>query len=328
MIRLGSRCSLLTMVLDSPSKIPLMIVLNFPYDKRLILHLPRPELDGIFQDFEKVLDDDDDVDEPPCLNGEKSSIGLGLAVAARFVRLNDGKIVINTEPGHGTTVTVSIPFRKPEGGHQFTSRTPHQDASAPAISTKTPESENCFQCDTPERFQVPPPTPLKDPFLTSTTEIIKSPTSIPTPSTCSHSSPSPSQSLSTKSVTTNPDYQLQYPFPIMELPPQPEIRNLNVLVAEDNPLNSRLLEERLRKRGHVVTVKINGQACAEAVMATPDGFDIVLMDIQVRLVPSTFIPSHPFVFHPSPLLLTHPNSPPHRCPSSTASPPQPSSAPS
>lgn len=69
----------------------------------------------------------------------------------------------------------------------------------------------------------------------------------------------------------------------MELPPQPEIRNLNVLVAEDNPLNSRLLEERLRKRGHVVTVKINGQACADAVKATPDGFDIVLMDIQVRL---------------------------------------------
>ncbi|TGO39319.1 hypothetical protein BHYA_0056g00300 [Botrytis hyacinthi] len=244
----------------------------------------EPELDGIFQDFEKVLDDDDDVDEPPCLSGEKPSIGLGLAVAARFVRLNDGKIVINTEPGHGTTVTVSIPFRKSEGGRHFTARTPQEDAPAPSISAESPNSENGLQYDTPERFQVPPPTPLKDPFLTSTTEIIKSPTSIPTPSTCSHSSLSPSHSLSTKSVTTNPDYQLQYPFPIMKLPPQPEIRNLNVLVAEDNPLNSRLLEERLRKRGHVVTVKINGQACAEAVMATPDGFDIVLMDIQMPIL--------------------------------------------
>ncbi|TGO19787.1 hypothetical protein BTUL_0002g00300 [Botrytis tulipae] len=246
----------------------------------------EPELDGIFQDFEKVLDDDDDVDEPPCLNGEKSSIGLGLAVAARFVRLNDGKIVINTEPGHGTTVTVSIPFRKPESGHHFTARTPQEDAPAPSISTQTLDSENGLQCDTPERFQVPPSTPLKDPFLTSTTEIIESPTSIPTTSTYPHSSPSPSpsQSLSAKSVTTNPDYQLQYPFPIMDLPPQPKIRNLNVLVAEDNPLNSRLLEERLRKRGHVVTVKINGQACAEAVMATPDGFDIVLMDIQMPIL--------------------------------------------
>ncbi|KAF7885871.1 uncharacterized protein EAF02_004380 [Botrytis sinoallii] len=303
MIRLELRCSLLTMVLDSP------------------------KLDGIFQDFEKVLDDDDDIDEQPCLNGEKSSIGLGLAVAARFVRLNDGKITINTEPGHGTTVTVSIPFRKSEGGHHFAARTPRKDAPALSISTESPNSENDIQCGTPERFQVPPFTPLKDPFLTSKTEIIDSPSSIPTPSTCLHSSPSISHplstplkdpfltstteiidspsstptpstcshsspplstslstSLSTKSVTTNPDYQLQYPFPIMELPPQPEIRNLNVLVAEDNPLNSRLLEERLRKRGHMVTVKINGQACAEAVMATPDGFDIILMDIQMPIL--------------------------------------------
>ncbi|RAL58832.1 hypothetical protein DID88_009142 [Monilinia fructigena] len=69
----------------------------------------------------------------------------------------------------------------------------------------------------------------------------------------------------------------------MELPPQPKTRNLNVLVAEDNPLNSRLLEERLRKRGHVATVKINGQACADAVKTSPDGFDIVLMDIQMPI---------------------------------------------
>ncbi|TGO84894.1 hypothetical protein BPOR_0453g00040 [Botrytis porri] len=275
----------------------------------------EPELDGIFQDFEKVLDDDEDVDEAPCLNEEKSSIGLGLAVAARFVRLNDGKIVINTQSGHGTTVTISIPFRKSEGGHHFTARAPRVDASAPSLSTESPISENGIQCDTPENFQVPPPTPIKDPFLTSTTEVIDSPTSIPTPCTCSHSSLSRSLSLSTKSVTTNPDYQLQYPFPIMELPPQPEIRNLNVLVAEDNPLNSRLLEERLRKRGHVVTVKINGQACAEAVMATPDGFDIVLMDIQVRLLPPI-----------NPTQLTFPSHP--RCPSSTVSFPQPAFAPS
>ena len=265
-----------------------------------------------------MLDDDDDVDAPPSLDGEKASIGLGLAVAARFVRLNDGKIVINTEPGHGTTVTISIPFRKSKGGHPFAARTPREDAPDPSLSAQSPNSENGIKCDTPERFQVPPPTPLKEPFTTSAAELIESPESIPTPSTCtSHPSPTSSSShplstsLSAKSVTTNSDYQLQYPFPTMKLPPQPEIRNLNVLVAEDNPLNSRLLEERLRKRGHVVTVTINGQACAEAVMATPDGFDIVLMDIQVRIIPPIFIsfPSHPILSTPPPNKTNPPPSP-------------------
>nr|DAZ85349.1 TPA_exp: phytochrome-3 [Monilinia laxa] len=234
------------------------------------------ELDGIFQDFEKVLDDDHDVDESPCLNADKSSIGLGLAVAARFVRLNDGKIVINTEPGHGTTVTVSIPFRNSDENCSLKAITPSSNTSNSQANLSSPESEFCKGCDTPEKFLVPPPTPLKEPFSSSTPEVIESPELAPSTSV---SQPS----LSAKSVTTNSYYQLQYPFPIMELPPQPKIRNLNVLVAEDNPLNSRLLEERLRRRGHVVTVKINGQACADAVKTSPDGFDIVLMDIQMPI---------------------------------------------
>ncbi|QSZ32338.1 hypothetical protein DSL72_001912 [Monilinia vaccinii-corymbosi] len=234
------------------------------------------ELDGIFQDFEKVLDDDHDVDGSPCLDADKSSIGLGLAVAARFVRLNDGKIVISTEPGHGTTVTVSIPFRTSDENH-LPKANPHGGRLSSQTNIDSSESEFGRACDTPERFLAPRPTPFKEPPLSaSSAELIESPQSAP--STSASQLP-----LSAKYVTTNPDYQLQYPFPNMDLPPQPEIRNLNILVAEDNPINSRLLEERLRKRGHVVTVKMNGQACADAVRASPDAFDIVLMDIQMPI---------------------------------------------
>jgi CheY-like chemotaxis protein len=35
------------------------------------------------------------------------------------------------------------------------------------------------------------------------------------------------------------------------------------LVAEDNPLNSRLLETCLIRRGHIAKVITDGQACAE-----------------------------------------------------------------
>jgi hypothetical protein len=64
----------------------------------------------------------------------------------------------------------------------------------------------------------------------------------------------------------------QYPFP------QTGAAHLkcSVLIAEDNPLNSRLLETRLAKRG---------QACFETFKENPDAFDVILMDIQVCTCP-------------------------------------------
>jgi len=58
---------------------------------------------------------------------------------------------------------------------------------------------------------------------------------------------------------------------------------LTILVAEDNPLNSQLLETRLRRRGHVIRVAGNGHECFDAFTKSPAVFDVVLMDIQVRV---------------------------------------------
>ena len=58
---------------------------------------------------------------------------------------------------------------------------------------------------------------------------------------------------------------------------------VSVLIAEDNPLNSRLLETRLSRRGHTVKVAVDGQICAEVYERSPDAFDIILMDLQVRI---------------------------------------------
>jgi two-component system, sensor histidine kinase and response regulator len=54
---------------------------------------------------------------------------------------------------------------------------------------------------------------------------------------------------------------------------------LRVLVAEDNPVNQRLATRLLEKRGHRVTITVNGR---EAVEALKDHtFDLVLMDVQM-----------------------------------------------
>ena len=56
---------------------------------------------------------------------------------------------------------------------------------------------------------------------------------------------------------------------------------LRVLVAEDDPINSKIMHKRLQKFGHQVHLTINGEACASAHSVPDAGFDVVLMDIQV-----------------------------------------------
>jgi CheY-like chemotaxis protein len=55
-----------------------------------------------------------------------------------------------------------------------------------------------------------------------------------------------------------------------------------ILLAEDGPDNARLLAALLRKAGAIVTIANDGAAAIEAVShAGLDGFDIVLMDLQM-----------------------------------------------
>jgi CheY-like chemotaxis protein/HPt (histidine-containing phosphotransfer) domain-containing protein len=60
------------------------------------------------------------------------------------------------------------------------------------------------------------------------------------------------------------------------------LRPLHVLVAEDNPVNRKLVTTLLRKRGHVVRAVENGREAVEAIDAAGSApFDLVLMDIQM-----------------------------------------------
>jgi signal transduction histidine kinase/ligand-binding sensor domain-containing protein/DNA-binding response OmpR family regulator len=62
-------------------------------------------------------------------------------------------------------------------------------------------------------------------------------------------------------------------------PPVPHARSLDILVAEDHPVNQRLAVKLLEKLGHRVTVANNGLE----VLSLVDGrdFDVVLMDVQM-----------------------------------------------
>jgi two-component system, sensor histidine kinase and response regulator len=55
--------------------------------------------------------------------------------------------------------------------------------------------------------------------------------------------------------------------------------SLTILVAEDNMVNQRLAVRMLEKRGHRVTVAVNGREALEAL--SRNSFDLVLMDVQM-----------------------------------------------
>ena len=60
-----------------------------------------------------------------------------------------------------------------------------------------------------------------------------------------------------------------------------KLTSLRVLVAEDDPINSKIMKKRLEKAGHQVYLTGNGEECASAYGEKAETFDIVLMDMQV-----------------------------------------------
>jgi len=59
---------------------------------------------------------------------------------------------------------------------------------------------------------------------------------------------------------------------------------LRVLVAEDDPVNSRIIQKRLEKLKHIVTLTVNGEECSGTYCDSTSDFDLVLMDMQMPIV--------------------------------------------
>jgi light-regulated signal transduction histidine kinase (bacteriophytochrome)/CheY-like chemotaxis protein len=69
--------------------------------------------------------------------------------------------------------------------------------------------------------------------------------------------------------------------PLSEEPKNLTADHMRVLVAEDDPVNSRIVKKRLEKLGHDVHLTVNGEECASAYCDNSRNFDVVLMDMQV-----------------------------------------------
>ncbi|KAJ2974591.1 hypothetical protein NUW58_g8613 [Xylaria curta] len=59
---------------------------------------------------------------------------------------------------------------------------------------------------------------------------------------------------------------------------------LRLLIAEDDPINMKILKKRLEKAGHQVSSAVNGEDCAAVLKERPSDFDVILMDMQMPIV--------------------------------------------
>ena len=97
----------------------------------------------------------------------------------------------------------------------------------------------------------------------------------------------PKQSSSLTPDVQQVPIQEQLPDTSRDSTPHPKLSSSNdpkmtILVAEDNPVNSKILEKRLSKAGHTVHLTSNGDACIKAFSTGDIAFHAILMDVQVR----------------------------------------------
>ncbi|KAI2692070.1 hypothetical protein DTO013E5_6743 [Penicillium roqueforti] len=245
----------------------------------------------------------------------ESVLGLGLALVARIVRNMNGQLSLKSEEGKGSCFKIRLVFPLPgedsiqkqnscatSNGHvqgderkedtkkDITSSncvTNQNEGGIPCECGQSPEFESgkCVvhaevglktgesrklslcgeQLDQSHQPQVPAAfLPKEDPGQSS--EASKSPVK---------------ELFSISPPTKSPTDQPQ--------PPQPSVSptmdwNLHVLVAEDDPINSTIMQKRLEKFGHTVHMTSNGKECLSAYKADPTHFDAVLMDLQMPIV--------------------------------------------
>ncbi len=64
----------------------------------------------------------------------------------------------------------------------------------------------------------------------------------------------------------------------------PRLQGLRLLVVDDSPINLKLAERVLQREGAKVTLMSDGQQAVDALRAQPQGYDLVLMDIQMPVM--------------------------------------------
>jgi CheY-like chemotaxis protein len=228
--------------------------------------------------------------------GTESVLGLGLALVARIVRNMNGQLSLKSEQGKGSCFKIRLNFPLPETASQETSQeaSKKDSASGEACNTQGPNGarqEDQIPCQGKSDGEQKPNEGVgsegrqfrcgdepftSDTFLNVDTWLESGESrslTLPHHKQNAQSSPKLDSNTSTK-----PPTDPKHDNPSAEMPPASKLR---VLVAEDDPINSTIIQKRLEKLGYSVRLTTNGKECASLYFEWPHSFDAILMDLQV-----------------------------------------------
>lgn len=215
----------------------------------------------------------------PSSLSDDQPLGVGLAVVARYVKNMKGQIRVQSELGKGTIFGIELPFQ-----HAIVS----QEESVPMGPLSDPNEQAKLRAMSDASITPLAPSPhrelvgfqgLEEAIPRIAPEALApSPLEVPSYLTSpeSHSGGLTSQGSSSEAM---------YHFPNMSSNVSEHPREtLSVLIAEDNPINARLLTRRLTKLMHSVEHVNDGQECYDQFALNPHLVDVILMDIQVSVI--------------------------------------------
>ncbi|KAE8135194.1 hypothetical protein BDV38DRAFT_253174 [Aspergillus pseudotamarii] len=258
--------------------------------------ISQARLETLFQELEQVSAESDI--RGPGENGqdnlrevvdetEKQVLGLGLATVSRVVRNMQGQLSVRSEEGKGSRFQITLNFPLPADAatakdeseipvHNVVPTVPLESKEEFVLVDTRSEGRSYGGSDTnSESGKATQKPPTSQPSLDEESKH--------RPETCD-GPPTQEPVL----VGQPPETKTESTSPTKEPPPKPDPSPLpdtfRVLVAEDDPINSKIIQKRLTKLGHTVRLTVNGEECASAYRADPAQFDAVLMDIQMPIV--------------------------------------------
>ena len=233
----------------------------------------------------------------------ESVLGLGLALVARMVRNMNGQLSLRSEEGKGSCFKIRLNFPLPgeKESHDTSQKASKEDCASGQIDNiqrpnNAPEGDqtSCEACQSKSDDRqkpnevvgsegihcrcgdeaLPPQTFLDVDISLKSGESRDFALPIHKEKGPNESSPTPTSKTSTKGTADPKPHDAS-----TEMPQQPS--ELRILVAEDDPVNSAIVQKRLEKLGHVVHLTRNGKECTTMYFDFPRCFHAILMDLQV-----------------------------------------------